>query len=599
MSRDDAFFGSILGTVIQDDTTPVDIITFAEASWGLKTKLNPMQKFILRVFYGLPLTTDLVPVYDDVLDKKFGDFSEIDFYEWLSAQKFNSGAYISVKNYKPGKEFRDLTLCCGRRGGKSVIAGVISSYEVYRTLKRSKDPIRYYNLLEGNPISFLTVAPTEAQADTCYKMTRGLCQNSSTLQDSVKNPTDSDFCVMSESDKEKARFAKIVPSIEVKRGNSSSNATRSGAIKVVVMDEANFFESLAQADAMYQATHPSTVTFKDGKYVMISSPLLREGFFYNHCLEASSGEIDGHLLIQAYSALMNPERLESDALKADKKKNIVKFNAEYGARFVEFADGWIDNKDDFRRCINRSRKERNERGFPGILYYFGGDVGLKNDGTAYCICHWDDTLGKVIIDYIDCWFSGSSDVWKVDEKATIYSKYNKMKHMQSLKLEDIAEEISSIDKYFPIAAGEIDQANSAGLMENLSKKNLDVVFEVKHMTDRLNHDYFEFFRDFYSSGLIEFYEDDSVMQEFFNLVLLKHPKLTKVEAPNLDGFHDDIFSAVVKAVYLCAKNHSSAISGGKNQKAQLKRGGYASSGYVSPVMSRRGVHISRSRTSRR
>jgi hypothetical protein len=33
----------------------VDIITFAEAQWGLNIKLFPVQRFILKTFYGLPL----------------------------------------------------------------------------------------------------------------------------------------------------------------------------------------------------------------------------------------------------------------------------------------------------------------------------------------------------------------------------------------------------------------------------------------------------------------------------------------------------------------------------------------------------------------
>jgi hypothetical protein len=33
----------------------VDIVSFAEAQWGLNIKLFPVQKFILKTFYGLPL----------------------------------------------------------------------------------------------------------------------------------------------------------------------------------------------------------------------------------------------------------------------------------------------------------------------------------------------------------------------------------------------------------------------------------------------------------------------------------------------------------------------------------------------------------------
>ena len=62
-----------------------DIITFTKAKWGLNFNLSPVQEFILRVFYGLPLdeTEQVIRVPDDTGTKTIGMFTQRDFMDYL------------------------------------------------------------------------------------------------------------------------------------------------------------------------------------------------------------------------------------------------------------------------------------------------------------------------------------------------------------------------------------------------------------------------------------------------------------------------------------------------------------------------------------
>ena len=55
----DSLFRETLTSYIGKDSEITDIITSAESSWGLNLKLKPVQKFMLKAFYGLPLDDHL------------------------------------------------------------------------------------------------------------------------------------------------------------------------------------------------------------------------------------------------------------------------------------------------------------------------------------------------------------------------------------------------------------------------------------------------------------------------------------------------------------------------------------------------------------
>ena len=93
----------------------VDVITFATASWGLNFKLFPMQKFILKTFYGMQLDkrNKDIQVRDILNTKIIGTYTQDDFMKYLIDER-----KTNLKEYTPGHRRRQMVLCLGRRSSK-------------------------------------------------------------------------------------------------------------------------------------------------------------------------------------------------------------------------------------------------------------------------------------------------------------------------------------------------------------------------------------------------------------------------------------------------------------------------------------------------
>lgn len=96
-------------------SSTVDIISFVEAQWGLGQKLYPVQKFILKTFYGLPLDNESksIIIPDEMNMKEIGRFTETGFMDFL----IDTGR-TNLTDYTPGAPRRELVLNCGRRASK-------------------------------------------------------------------------------------------------------------------------------------------------------------------------------------------------------------------------------------------------------------------------------------------------------------------------------------------------------------------------------------------------------------------------------------------------------------------------------------------------
>lgn len=113
MSND--FIFNIAKEFISTDTTEVaDIITFVEAPWGLNVKLLPVQAFMLKCFYGLPLNENekTIQVPDIINDKILYEMTEKDFLKFLHSEGRCNTDIVE------GKKFHELILVIGRRGTK-------------------------------------------------------------------------------------------------------------------------------------------------------------------------------------------------------------------------------------------------------------------------------------------------------------------------------------------------------------------------------------------------------------------------------------------------------------------------------------------------
>ena len=99
----------------------VDIVTFIEAPWGLNMKLFPIQKVILKTYYGLALE-DKIPslTFTDWRRTNERNMTEADYLKML----FDDGR-CNIREVVPGRERRELVLSIGRRAGKCVVGNTL------------------------------------------------------------------------------------------------------------------------------------------------------------------------------------------------------------------------------------------------------------------------------------------------------------------------------------------------------------------------------------------------------------------------------------------------------------------------------------------
>ena len=99
----------------------VDIVTFIEAPWGLNMKLFPIQKVILKTYYGLALE-DKIPslTFTDWRRTNERNMTEADYLKML----FDEGR-CNIREVVPGRERRELVLSIGRRAGKCVVGNTL------------------------------------------------------------------------------------------------------------------------------------------------------------------------------------------------------------------------------------------------------------------------------------------------------------------------------------------------------------------------------------------------------------------------------------------------------------------------------------------
>ena len=539
----------------------VDVVTFVESPWGLGFKLLPNQRFLLKAYYGLPLNDKDkdIDVPDLVNDKILYKFTEKEFLKWL----YDEGRCNT--DITEGKYFHELVWVAGRRGTKSTCAAIISTYEMYKLIKRG-DPSKYYGFPPDVPITILNVAPTDEQASIVYSLICSQALNCPYLKNRIVNNTLRYFNMQTDSDRDNSLRRKRA-SIASISGGCSSNSLRGHNTIVVIMDEFAFFinnDGRFSGDSVYRALTPSVADFqRDGRIVTISSPWRKDGKFYER-YQQSFEEQDTTLMFKMYSAMCNP-KIDSTFLKAERRRDRSNFLCEFGAEFSDSVVAWIDDPDEFKSCV----KQRScvSMAVPGNTYYAGVDVGLKNDASAVAVVHKEGNT--IFIDHVDLWFSGSSDVW--EKETTIYEGCRKYADNDILRMTDIANEIALLHRKFGIKEGFFDQYQGYSLAELLHNLGLKQ-FEVVSLSEREIEEMFDLFKTLYTEKLLDFPNHPVLLSE---MLLLEGEKKSngriKVRAPNRSGAHDDLADAIVRAVWLCYNkghkqggNVTSLVGGGGN-----------------------------------
>lgn len=238
---------------------------------------------LLSRFYGLPISDDAAPVVQAITQRQ------------TAAQK----------------DFRELWVAIGRRGGKSHVAALIAAFEACFRDHRHK-------LSPGEFATVFLIAADRSQARTLLRYVRGLFDNPM-LRQMV--------------DRETTNGLELKNRCAIEVATASHRAVRGYTCAAVICDEIAFWHSDgASPDAeIIAALRPSLATL-DGRLIAISSPYARRGVLWETYRRHFGEDSDRVLVAQAPSRDMNPtlpQRIIDEAMAEDAPRA----SAEYLAQF--------------------------------------------------------------------------------------------------------------------------------------------------------------------------------------------------------------------------------------------------------------------------
>lgn len=548
-------------TQIRGQSQQTDPISFAQSSWGLNYCFLPAQKFIVKCLYRMPLDdkNKYIPFKDVFAEKLLDTFTQVQFLQYLIDNKKTNIPSLQWYNQRVGTQrYTQLILDVGRRGSKSSIVSVIANIQLYR-LMRKFDPQKYYGFPKGDQIFFTFASISDDAAQDLLNKVRTRLYNCQLFRDKVITDGAGYLTMQTDNDIHVNGKRQGVPSIKINTGACSSNGLRGKNNIMVVLDQIAFFSnsqnSKFSGTQIYNALTPSCASFKsvqstdsdkgDGLIIQLSSPNKRQGIFYQTYQNSFKMQQD-ILMFNLYTALMNP-KIDSNFLKMQYKKNPQTFDVEYGANFSTKTAKFIGNPQQLMQCVIQEKTNNQQAGVLGTDYYMAIDLAYKNDATAIAVVHKQQDL--YILDYINAFFPGASDIWDIPN--SIYLGYNQLADYQTLPINVIHEKIMQICKLFPIKKGTYDQWSGGFALQQLLYQSGLQQIQMNTYGPVVNSITFDLFETLMRDKKLRFWNCSPMLQQMLSLQCQTVRNNKKVKAPQQEGYHDDIFDAVSRAIHLC------------------------------------------------
>jgi hypothetical protein len=565
-----------------------NIIEFVDSLWGLggtNFRLYPVQRVILKATYGIKLedTIPTVKVWGDMESQdgwregwrreKENLITEADYLRYL-----HKTGRSNISEVIPGKERREMVLSVGRRSGKTFMSACIAAYETYKLVSKGS-PQEYYGLPDSDIIQLISVATDKDQAGILFQGVSGHFNKCDFFKPYMANNTMSYVKFQTPAD-----IQKFGPFADHQNPNSATvrvtfkscvakGLRGSGNICVILDEFAHFTDGTqSSADTIYQAVKPSLSAFtakdpltkqpidpdapSEGRIIMISSPLGRQGKFYAQYQIGMRGGLaaENMLCIQAPTWEVNPT-LAPGEFAANYATDAASFFTEYGGEFTDRTRGWIKDPADLYACINPAARARTSAP-PRKPHFMGIDFALANDATAIAIGHLDENH-RIVLDLVDQIKAGEGRYEDLEGR---------------LDFDAVADWIKGICSKFYIAEGMFDQWSGIAFEQALGKRGLRQLR--KHdFTRPLTSQLFKNFKDMmfedrlvlYDFPIEEGKEHADYILELCALQETVHTKyISTVEAPNTEGSHDDRADAIVRMVWLASQAAMGMPTFGRN-----------------------------------
>jgi len=531
---------------INEPRQPADPITFIESSWGLNRKLYPVQRFIVKLFYGLELEDkEKVIGFREYPSGELKKFTETEYLDHLSQIWYDGRARTNISlmtdfdNFKPF----ELVLICGRRGGKTHLISCITLYEVYKLICKY-DPQGYYGLPEGDTIGVQIVASSEEQTSEEWTDIKSGLLLSPFFKPYIKNLADSEGKaeIYSPYDLERLKrrgdkLSQKLGSMVIQTSPCDADTIRGSGNIVVIFEELCHYKDKSKHRAsrkVYDALQPSIAAFgNDGKSFVLSSPKDKDKTNKGYELYLESFSSESMLMFQIPTWEMNPKITFRFLKSVDRGRT---FWQEYGARFADSTEKFLpDNERDiFMSCFRRDEKGElitvpNLVVMPGFNYYLTLDPSNKVHGYSGAIGHAENNL--VFVDLIQLWYPEEFDLNAID-------------------IEMIEDWIVDMHKKYKFKLVFFDQFESAYISQRLKKKH-NIKVEVHFFTEKFNSMIYKTLIDLIETQRVSFYYHQEFVTQFLNLekTLKPHNLISVKSKGGEEDPGDDIADAVAHLCY--------------------------------------------------
>ena len=371
--------------------TMVDIMTFCDDPRFLDLPNNGFnlwmpQRVILKCFYMGSRGNENLTLTQEEWEwlYSYQEGETLDDIKYETNVKDVVRKILAMEKSTEGKKamtFKELHLVLGRRASKTIMASVITAYEVYKLLViNNGDPHAYYKLPSDDEIAIINVALSQQQAGRLFGQIQSRLRNSPFFKGRIAKETTSEIRLYTKKDIEKklkGATLDVPGSILILCGHSNPDSLAGFNAILILFDELAFYDETGKVTGkyFYNRLKPSLThfyQFGEGRLVEISSPNTRNGIFYEIYKQAETD--DRILSFQLPTWRINPGvPYDHSELARDRKANADMFAIEYGAQWAEggsygnyFEEGLID------RCV-RGDIKRHIYPQPGFNYYLHVD----------------------------------------------------------------------------------------------------------------------------------------------------------------------------------------------------------------------------------
>jgi hypothetical protein len=398
----------------------------------------------------------------------------------------------------PAAPFKEATLICGRRGGKSRILALIG---VYLATFIDYRPF----LAPGEVGTVAIIAADRKQARSIFRFVLGLLENVELLSPMIEAQT--------------ADTITLANGLMIEIHTASFRVTRGYTLVAALCDEVAFWRSEDSAnpdEEILSALRPGLSNVK-GLLLVASSPYSRRGALWK-AFKAHWAQDDSRVLVwRGTTAEMNPQ-IDQEIIARAFDEDPASAAAEYGAEFRQDVGAFV-TREVIEACTALGRYELPPIGKHQYRAFLDAAGGSGSDSMTLAICHREGD--RAVLD-------------AVRERKPPFSP------------DEVVSEFATMMKSYHIARGESDKWGGDWVGEAFRKYGITIEPCAKPKSDI----YREILPEL-NSGRIELLDLPRLITQFCNL----ERRTARGGRDSIDhppGAHDDVVNAACGALLMAS-----------------------------------------------